>query len=80
MHPGQVVSQHVQDQARGRIRGDKITWVTGDEPHCSSIGQLMNVVDYIIAKANKHYDAGKLAQYNITWRTRVSCTCVCVSV
>nr|UYC32830.1 egl nine-like protein 1 [Scylla paramamosain] len=75
MQAGQVVSQHVQDQARGKIRGDKITWVTGDEPHCSSIGQLVNVVDYIVAKANKHYDAGKLAQYNITWRTRAMVAC-----
>lgn len=72
---GQVVSRHVQDQARGKIRGDKITWVTGTEPHCSAIGQLVSVVDSLVAQANQHHDAGKLAQYNITWRTRAMVAC-----
>lgn len=75
---GQVVSRNVQDQARGMIRGDKITWVTGSEPNCSAIGQLVSIVDSLVARANKHQDAGKLAEYNITWRTRVRrCVCVC---
>lgn len=73
---GQVVSRQVQGQARGMIRGDKITWVTGGEPNCSGIGQLVSVVDSLVAKANKHQDAGELANYNITWRTRVSWKCV----
>nr|XP_053651021.1 egl nine homolog 1-like isoform X3 [Cherax quadricarinatus] len=72
---GQVVSRHVQDQARGMIRGDKITWVTGSEPNCSNIGQLVTAVDSLVAKANKHQDAGKLAHYNITWRTRAMVAC-----
>lgn len=61
-----------QDQARGRVRGDKIAWVTGSEPNCSSIGQLVSVVDSLVAKCNNHQQAGKLASYNIKWRTRVS--------
>lgn len=72
---GQVVSRQVQDPARGKIRGDKIAWVTGSEPNCSAIGQLVSVVDSLVAKANKHQDAGKLAQYNITWRTRAMVAC-----
>ncbi|XP_042239463.1 egl nine homolog 1-like isoform X3 [Homarus americanus] len=74
-HDGQVVSRHVQDQARGMIRGDKITWVTGSEPYCGGIGQLVSVVDSVVAKANKHPNAGKLADYNITWRTRAMVAC-----
>ncbi|XP_071535672.1 prolyl hydroxylase EGLN3 isoform X2 [Panulirus ornatus] len=72
---GQVVSRQVQGQARGMIRGDKITWVTGGEPNCSGIGQLVSVVDSLVAKANKHQDAGQLADYNITWRTRAMVAC-----
>lgn len=69
-HDGEVMAR--QEQARGRVRGDKITWVTGSEPNCSSIGQLVSVVDSLVAKCNNHQDAGKLASYNIKWRTRVS--------
>nr|XP_045605447.1 egl nine homolog 1-like isoform X4 [Procambarus clarkii] len=72
---GQVVSRQVQDQARGMIRGDKITWVTGSEPNCTNIGKLVTRVDSVVAKVNKHQDAGKLAHYNITWRTRAMVAC-----
>ncbi|KAK3877065.1 hypothetical protein Pcinc_018198 [Petrolisthes cinctipes] len=75
LEAGQVVSRQVQDQARGMIRGDQIAWVTGGEPHCSCIGQLVTVVDSLVAKANKHQDAGMLANYNITWRTRAMVAC-----
>lgn len=69
-HDGEVMAR--QEQARGRVRGDKITWVTGSEPNCASIGQLVSVVDSLVAKCNNHQDAGQLASYNIKWRTRVS--------
>ncbi|XP_068248993.1 egl nine homolog 1-like isoform X2 [Palaemon carinicauda] len=72
---GQVVSPSVQDQARGIIRGDKITWVTGNEPHCVNIRRLVSAVDSIIAKANHHQDAGQLAKYTITWRSRAMVAC-----
>lgn len=70
---GQVMAR--QDQARGRVRSDKIKWVTGSEPYCSYIGQLVSVVDSLIAKSNTHPDAGKLADYNIKWRTRAMVAC-----
>lgn len=72
---GQVVSRQVQDEARDMIRGDKIAWVTGGEPNCSGIGQLVTVVDSLVAKANKHQGAGMLGHYNITWRTRAMVAC-----
>ncbi|KAK7077127.1 Egl nine 1 [Halocaridina rubra] len=72
---GQVVSRNVQDQARGIIRGDKITWVTGNENHCGNIGQLVSVVDTLIAKANHHPDSGELGKHNITLRTRAMVAC-----
>ncbi|XP_066963340.1 uncharacterized protein Hph isoform X2 [Macrobrachium rosenbergii] len=72
---GQVVSPNVQDQARGIIRGDKITWVTGNEPQCANIRRLVSAVDSIIAKANHHQDAGQLAKYSITWRSRAMVAC-----
>lgn len=72
---GQVVSRNVQDHARGRIRGDKITWVTGGEPNCGCIGQLVSLVDKLVANANKHQDAGELAKYNIAWRTQAMVAC-----
>ncbi|XP_037801684.1 egl nine homolog 1-like isoform X2 [Penaeus monodon] len=72
-HDGEVMAR--QEQARGRVRGDKITWVTGSEPNCSSIGQLVSVVDSLVAKCNNHQDAGKLASYNIKWRTRAMVAC-----
>ncbi|XP_042880822.1 prolyl hydroxylase EGLN2-like isoform X2 [Penaeus japonicus] len=72
-HDGEVMAR--QDQARGRVRGDKIAWVTGSEPNCSSIGQLVSVVDSLVAKCNNHQQAGKLASYNIKWRTRAMVAC-----
>lgn len=72
-HDGEVMAR--QEQARGRVRGDKITWVTGSEPNCASIGQLVSVVDSLVAKCNNHQDAGQLASYNIKWRTRAMVAC-----
>ncbi|CAL4252423.1 unnamed protein product, partial [Meganyctiphanes norvegica] len=67
---GEVVSQSVQAQAREKVRGDKITWVSGSENGCLNIGQLVAVLDAIISTASKHPNSEKIAEYNITTRTR----------
>ncbi|XP_076036294.1 HIF prolyl hydroxylase isoform X2 [Oratosquilla oratoria] len=72
---GQVVSRQVQEHAREQIRGDKIAWVTGSEPNCHNIGQLAKLVDAVILRANNHPSAGKLAEYNIKWRTKAMVAC-----
>ena len=69
---GQVVSRMVRGKARGKVRGDKTTWVTGQEPGCSHISQLVTIVDSIVALSNKCVNAGRLSDYNIRLRTRVS--------
>ena len=48
---GQVV--HTTNTAE-KIRGDKITWVDGNEPGCSSIKSLINRVDGLIISCGKH--------------------------
>lgn len=64
---GQLVSQK-SDSSRD-IRGDKITWVEGKEPGCKTIGKLMNSMDDLIRHCN-----GKLGNYKINGRTKVSGT------
>lgn len=54
------------------IRGDKITWVDGREPTCRNIGNLIQLVDAIVITSNKMANNGKLGQYVISDRTRVS--------
>lgn len=69
---GQLVSQK-SDSSRD-IRGDKITWVEGKEPGCKTIGKLMNSMDDLIRHCN-----GKLGDYKINGRTKVSDTLLCLS-
>lgn len=54
------------------IRSDKICWVHGKEPECEHIGYLIGKVDTLVTKANKMAKNGKLGQYNIKGRTKVS--------
>ena len=54
MVPGQLDKDHNQNSnAHGHNdenfqRGDKITWLSGQEPKCKNIKQFMNVVDHMI--------------------------------
>lgn len=59
------------------IRSDKICWVHGKEPDCEHIGYLIGKVDTIVTKANKMAKNGKLGQYNIKGRTKVSAFMYC---
>lgn len=54
------------------IRSDKICWVHGKEPDCEHIGYLIGRVDTLITRANRMFNNGKLGQYNINGRTKVS--------
>lgn len=72
---GEVVSQSIPAQDREKIRGDKITWVSGSESTCLNIGQLVAVLDAIISTASKHANADKIADYNIKTRTRAMVAC-----
>lgn len=70
---GQLVSQK-SDSSRD-IRGDKITWVEGKEPGCKTIGKLMNSMDDLIRHCN-----GKLGNYKINGRTKVSGTLLFLAI
>ncbi|CAI9150120.1 unnamed protein product, partial [Rangifer tarandus platyrhynchus] len=60
---GQLVSQ--KSDSSKDIRGDKITWIEGEEPCCETIGLLMNNMDDLIRHCN-----GKLGNYKINGRTK----------
>ncbi|CAI5653657.1 egl nine homolog 1 isoform X2 [Oreochromis niloticus] len=60
---GQLVSQ--KSDSTKDIRGDKITWIDGKEPHCERIQFLMNRMDDLIRHCN-----GKLGNYTINGRTK----------
>uniref|UniRef100_H9GK69 Uncharacterized protein n=1 Tax=Anolis carolinensis TaxID=28377 RepID=H9GK69_ANOCA len=62
---GQLVSQKTVPSRS--IRGDQIAWVEGQEPGCQAIGTLMARIDELIMHC-----AGKLGEYNINGRTKVS--------
>ncbi|XP_048861743.1 egl nine homolog 1-like [Brienomyrus brachyistius] len=64
---GQLVSQR-SDSSKD-IRGDKITWIEGKEPGCERISFLMSRMDDLVRHCN-----GKLGNYKINGRTKVSCT------
>lgn len=62
---GQLVSQ--KSDSRKDIRGDKITWIDGQEPGCEKIRFLMSRMDDLVRHCN-----GKLGNYTINGRTKVS--------
>ncbi|KFB44148.1 hypothetical protein ZHAS_00011985 [Anopheles sinensis] len=66
---GQLVSNRGGKNLR-HIRGDKITWIGGKEPGCSSIGHLINRVDAVITNCKRMKNNGKLGRYNIKERTK----------
>lgn len=65
---GQLVSQ--KSDSTKDIRGDKITWIDGKEPHCERIQFLMNRMDDLIRHCN-----GKLGNYTINGRTKAMVAC-----
>lgn len=69
---GQLVSTKGKNKEELKtIRGDQICWVHGKEVHYPNIGYLVNQVDFVIMKANKMPNNGKLGQFNINGRTKV---------
>lgn len=70
---GQVASNSDADVKT--IRGDKITWVKGTEPHCQSIGFLINQIDTVVISANRMRDNGLLGEYKIRERTKAMVAC-----
>lgn len=52
------------------IRGDKIAWVEGTEPGCTSIGELMARIDELIICSS-----GRLGNYGINGRTKAMVAC-----
>ncbi|XP_035772758.1 uncharacterized protein LOC118456264 [Anopheles albimanus] len=71
---GQLVSNRGGKNLR-HIRGDKITWIDGQEPGCSSVGYLINRVDAVITCCKRMKNNGKLGSYNIKERTKAMVAC-----
>ncbi|KAG7298115.1 hypothetical protein JYU34_018884 [Plutella xylostella] len=71
---GQLVSDPGGTGAQS-IRSDRITWMTGREPHCHNIGTLINQVDSIVIRANKMPDNGRMGDYIINTRTKAMVAC-----
>lgn len=69
---GQLVSNKGSANDLKTIRGDQIIWLDGKEEHCENIGLLISHVDAIIMRANKLHNNGKMGNYTITGRTKVS--------
>lgn len=73
---GQLVNNRKTEQDLNKtIRGDKITWVKGIEPGCTSVGYLINQIDAVICRANTMRNNGKLGNYNIKERTKAMVAC-----
>lgn len=69
---GQLVTSTGREDDLRTIRGDQIAWIDGREPGCQSVGRLIGRVDALVMRANKMGDNGKLGQYNINGRTKVT--------
>lgn len=69
---GQLVSNKGSANDLKTIRGDQIIWLDGKEEQCENIGTLISQVDAIIMRANKMHNNGKIGNYTITGRTKVS--------
>lgn len=68
---GQLVSNKAKKDLK-TIRGDQITWIDGKESSCHKIGKLISKVDAIIMRANRMPENGKMGNYTINGRTKVS--------
>ncbi|CAL8258191.1 unnamed protein product [Lota lota] len=65
---GQLVSQ--KSDSTKDIRGDKITWIDGQENGCENIRFLMSRMDDLVRHCN-----GKLGNYTINGRTKAMVAC-----
>lgn len=73
LRDGQLVDTRGKNEEElKRIRSDKIYWAHGSEPNCPYICYLVNQVDSVIMRANRMPNNGKLGQYTINGRTKVS--------
>lgn len=54
------------------IRGDQVCWVDGNEGYCNNIHHLISKVDLLIMTVNRMVNNGKLGQYIINSRTKVT--------
>ena len=69
---GQLVSNRAGANDSRTIRSDQIAWLDGKEENCPNVGLLISQVDAIIMRANKMQNNGKLGDYTINQRTKVS--------
>lgn len=70
---GQLVSTKGKNKEELKtIRSDQICWVHGKEAEYVNIGYLISQVDSVIMRANRMPNNGKLGQFNINGRTKVS--------
>lgn len=69
---GQLVSTKGNKSDLKTIRSDQICWVDGREPCCKNIGNLISKVDTLVMRANRMVNNGKLGDYKIKGRTKVS--------
>ncbi|KAJ7987340.1 hypothetical protein DPEC_G00325470 [Dallia pectoralis] len=65
---GQLVNQ--KSDSTKDIRGDKITWIEGQEPGCEKIRFLMSQMDDLVRHCN-----GQLGNYTINGRTKAMVAC-----
>ncbi|XP_075679774.1 HIF prolyl hydroxylase [Dermatophagoides pteronyssinus] len=71
--PGQVVNIKANSNSK-LIRGDRITWVEGNEQICLNIGFLIRILDSIITRCN-NLAFGEFQKYRITRRTKAMIAC-----
>lgn len=77
---GQLVSNKGSANDLKTIRGDQIIWLDGKEHQCQNIGMLISQVDAIIMRANKMHNNGKIGNYTINGRTKVSISRFCCTI
>lgn len=68
---GQLVRNQASNNLK-TIRGDQIIWVDGSERCCKHIGQLIGDVDAVVMGSNQMIGNGRLGNYTINGRTKVS--------
>lgn len=68
---GELVTNRASNNLK-TIRGDQIIWVDGNERCCTHIGQLISDVDAVVMGSNQMHDNGRLGNYTINGRTKVS--------
>ena len=72
LQDGELVSSPECKNNVKSIRSDKIAWVTGQENFATNIGSVISDVDYIVVGANRMPSCGKLGDYTINSRSKVS--------